>query len=184
MTKSFLVVNQSEVVSGANFSAPDATETEEGSELVQYVTEQSGVVVQSSGLHVGQICGFVSDESELRVADSVITAQRLLETAEKKALVEFAHSSVRSRSVCRKFSGRQLRVHASTFGPELAEVCETVEDASVILNDTRFDRDSMQMFQNVDNVALFIRQCQFLGVSAPSGFLIAQDAFNLKLELK
>lgn len=118
------------------------------------------------------------------MADSVITAQRLLETAEKKALVEFAHSSVRSRSVCRKFSGRQLRIHASTFGPELAEVCETVEDTSVILNDTRFDRDSMQMFQNVDNVALFIRQCQFLGVSAPSGFLIAQDAFNLKLELK
>lgn len=53
MTKSFLVVNQSEVVSGANFSSPNATETEKGSEIVQYVTEQSGVVVQSSGLHVG-----------------------------------------------------------------------------------------------------------------------------------
>lgn len=36
----------------------------------------------------------------------------------------------------------------------------------------------------MDNVALFIRQCQFANVTTPRGFLIAQTAFNLKLELK
>lgn len=40
------------------------------------------------------------------------------------------------------------------------------------------------MFGHVDNVALFVRQCRFVNVTAPTGHLIVEEAFNLKLELK
>lgn len=126
----------------------------------------------------------MSDESELRIADSAIRSAKIVDSAESKAVVDVSYSSIRCDSVCGKFSGRQLRVHNCEFGEELSRVCETVEDTQIIINDTKIANSSLQMFQNVDNVALFVRQCSFVNVSARGGFLIAREAFNLKLELK